>query len=205
MDEQAISAMADALVERGVLTREQIDAGIAAEHISSDSGETAPTDGSTDPVQSATADPVPDPLAGFEIDPAFAPPEDPNGYRFQAMEPLEVEQVKHVNALFHAAKVPQVIAQQIYADVERLDKESAKLSDAEWKLMDQRCDVELRHAWGGRYDEMCGYFRRLVNDVAKVQPKIIPMLTETPASNSAVLIRQLAEHAERVYSNPRRN
>ncbi|MCX7146212.1 MAG: hypothetical protein NT042_08435 [Sulfuritalea sp.] len=209
------SAMGAELVARGIVSQAELDAGMAAEATEAAAGDLPPSDGPTltPPPDDGTAAPeqasAPNPLDGFDLDPVFAPPADPNAYRFQTLAPLPIEDAKHVNALFHAAKIPQPIAAQIYADVERLDKQFAGMDkspklDAEWQLASQQCDLQLRQGWGERYEEMTGHFRRFVADVAKAQPKIIPLLTDSPASNSAVLIRQLAEHAARIYASPRK-
>jgi len=61
--------------------------------------------------------------------------------------------------------------------------------------------ASLRRAWGERTDTMLGHARRLIDDAAQVHPGIKAALKQGPGSHP-VVVRQLAEHAARLYERP---
>lgn len=207
MDESvAVAAMADALVSSGAMTRAEVDAGMAADQIpvaEEGAGTAAPQ-----PADEQKPASVPDPLAGYEIDPAFAPPSSPDDYRFQTAvgHEIELDDIKAARQLFHTAKMPQGIAQQVFSEVERmhLENRGEELSDAKLEMLNAQTMVQLRQAWGDRTDEMLGHGRRLVSEIAKTNPSIREFLDITGAGSNPVVVRQIAEHAARLYSSKRK-
>jgi len=209
MDESAaVAAMADALVASGAMTREQIDAGIAADEagIQLEANSATPEQQqASEPVQQQ---PQPGPFDGYEVDPAFAPPSSPEGYSFQTQlnSGVEVADIKAAQSLFHAAKMPAPLAQALFSEVEKMAVTNGgqEMSDLDLQMLSQRTMAQLHQAWGDRTDEMLAYGRRFVSEVAKSNSRVREFLEVTGAGSNPVVVRQIAEHAQRIYSSKRK-
>jgi hypothetical protein len=59
---------------------------------------------------------------------------------------------------------------------------------------------ELNRAWGERTEAMLGQAKRLIDTAARRHPGLKAALARGPGSNPLV-VRQLAEHAERLYGS----
>lgn len=197
--------MADALVERGIMTREELAAGMAAEQVSEDVQPS--TDGASPQQQAATqpnATSADDPLAVYEIDPIYGPPPSADGYRFaQSLHeaPIELAHVAEIQKMAFAMKLPPAIAQQFYSEAERLGN---PIPAAEVKLLTNKTLSQAESWWPGKVSEMVGMGRRLIDDATKVSPRLKEFLLNSGLGSHPVYVRQICEHAARVYSSPRR-
>jgi len=104
-----------------------------------------------------------------------------------------------VRGWFHTLRLPQPIAQSLYSEVERMSRQRPDAAAID--RMNGQTMASLRRAWGERTDTMLGYARRLIDDAAQVHPGIKAALMQGPGSNP-VVVRQLAEHAARLYERP---
>lgn len=144
-------------------------------------------------------------LADASIDPMFAPPAAPEDYRFE-MRPATGMQPAHLRAVrewCHTARLPQAIAQSLYSEVERgALRTTEPLTAAEIRTQNAAGLAELRRAWGERTGAMLGLSRRLVAEVGETHPQLIDFLDASGAESNPRVVRQLAEHAARIYGRP---
>ena len=214
-----ITAMADALVASGSVSREQASQMLAAEIAAAggNAGE-LPVEAGDLPLdanpgtlseapgagQEATRSQPPpaNPLAEIEIDPLFAPPDTPDGYQLtlNPKVPMTVADVQAVREWFHTLRLPQPIAQSLYSEVERMSRQEPDAAAID--RMNLQTMASLRQAWGERTDTMLGHARRLISEAAQTHPYLNTALARGPGSN-AVVVRQLAEHAARLYAPER--
>jgi len=154
-------------------------------------------DPAANPAQPSPANP----LAEIEIDPLFAPPDNPDGYHLtlNPKVPMTVADVQAVREWFHTLRLPQPIAQSLYSEVERMSQHRPDAAAID--RMNTQTLASLRRAWGERTDTMLGHARRLIDDAAQVHPGIKAALKQGPGSHP-VVVRQLAEHAARLYERP---
>jgi hypothetical protein len=141
------------------------------------------------------------PLFSRHPDPLFAPPETPQGYQL-TLNPavkMEVAEVEAVRGWFHTLRLPQPIAQSIYSEVERMSLSPP--DDAAIARMNASTMSELTRAWGERTNTMMAYARRLIDSAAQTHPYLKTALSRGPGSHPAI-VRQLAEHAARLYGKP---
>lgn len=180
------------LVSSGQMTQEQADAALKT-RMSLDSPST--------PQQShqQASGPVADPFAGAQLDPGFGPPEKPTEYRFDIPSPdlMTVQELGWTQDMFHTAKMPPGIAQQIFDTVMQLAQQP--MGSDELGLMSQRTMAELQQAYGPNADAMTALGRRFVQELDKARPGVIDMLNRSGAGSHPVVVRQIIEHAARVY------
>lgn len=204
---QATAAMADALVQAGHMTREQIDAGMAQEQAAQATGEAiTPGDApaAQQPANTSAAPPADDPLAGYEIDPIYGPPQSADGYRFSPslhQAPIESAHVQELQKMAFSLKLPPAIAQQFYSEAER---QGSPMSSDEVTLLTNKTLSQAESWWPGKVKEMTDLGRRLIEDASKTSPRLKDFLLETGLGSHPVYVRQICEHAARVYSSPRR-
>ncbi|MFJ1253350.1 hypothetical protein [Cupriavidus sp. CuC1] len=188
---------ADDLVSRGEMTREQADAALT-------SWQQAATPSAT-PQQGhrEAAGPVVDPFAGVQLDPGFGPPEKPLDYRFELPNPdvMSIEELAWTQEVFHVGKMPAGIAQQIFGAVAQLATQPRQ--DADIGLMGQKTMAELNQAYGANTDSMVALGRRFVDELDKARPGVRRMLDESGAGSHPVVVRQIIEHAARLYRGKR--
>ena len=212
-----VNAMAEALIASGSVTREAATQMLAAELGDADASATAeaPQDAMREGVahdaagagdgageDARDADGSPRTLADAPIDPLFAPPATPQDYRFE-MQPatgMQPEQLRAVQRWCHGARLPQAIAQSLYSEVER--GAHAPLTPAQLRAHNAAGLAELRRNWGERTGAMLGLGRRLVTEVGGTHPDLIDFLESSGAGSNPRVVRQLAEHAARMYGNP---
>jgi hypothetical protein len=145
----------------------------------------------------------PTPLADIQIDPLFAPPETPEGYQL-TLSPgikMDVADVQAVRGWFHTLRLPQPIAQSIYSEVERMSLNPP--DQATIARMNAATMSELTRAWGERTPAMMAGAKRLIDEAAQTHPYLKTALQRGPGSHPAI-VRQLAEHAARLYQKPGR-
>jgi hypothetical protein len=180
------------LVSSGEMTQEQADAALKT-WMGTDAPST-PQQGHQQPIG-----PVADPFAGAQLDPGFGPPERPTEYRFDIPNPdvMTVQELGWTQDVFHTAKMPTGIASQIFNTVMQLAQQP--MEAAELGLMSQRTMAELRQTYGANTDAMTALGRRFVQDLDKARPGVIDMLNNSGAGSHPVVVRQIIEHAARVY------
>ena len=140
----------------------------------------------------------PTPLADIQIDPLFAPPATPEGHQL-TLNPavkMDVADVQAVRTWFHTLRLPQSIAQSLYSEAERMSLNPP--DDAAITRMNAATMSELTRAWGERTNTMMGYAKRLIDEAAQTHPYLKTALSRGPGSHPAI-VRQLAEHAARLY------
>lgn len=226
-----LAAMADALVAHGKLSRESaaqmLDAELAAYRgepsavpaldaaaptsfgasASSAQTEAGGEPSSTSALSTASTDNEAGSDASFDDasfddpDPLFAPPETPEGYTLTLNPAVKmgVADIAEVRQWFHAMRLPAPIAQSLYSEVERMSM--APPDAAAITRMNTTTMSELTRAWGERTDTMLGHARRLIDTAAHKHPGLKTALARGPGSNPLV-VRQLAEHAARLYGRP---
>ena len=213
-----VNAMAEALIATGSVTREAATQMLAAELGDGDASASA------EATQEAVREDAAHEAAGYEaghakeardvegtsrtladapIDPLFAPPATPQDYRFE-MQPasgVQPAQLRAVQQWCHSARLPQAIAQSLYSEVER-GARAAPPTPAELHAQSAAGLAELRRTWGERTGAMLGLGRRLVAEVGGTHPDLIDFLESSGAGSNPRVVRQLAEHAARMYGNP---
>lgn len=112
---------------------------------------------------------------------------------------MDVADVQAVRGWFHTLRLPQPIAQSIYSEVERMSMRPPAESDL--ARMNAATMSELTHAWGERTGTMMGHAKRLIDEAAQTHPYLKTALQRGPGSHPAI-VRQLAEHAARLYDKP---
>jgi len=110
---------------------------------------------------------------------------------------MDVQDIAAVRGWFHTLRLPQPIAQSIYSETERMSRHSPPDAAALDRLT-ASTRAELARAWGQNTDTMLGHARRLIDAAAHQHPGIKSALARGPGSNP-LIVRQLAEHAARLY------
>jgi hypothetical protein len=199
------SAMGQALVEQGIISQAELTAGLAAEQAEIDAA--AQPDGKAlTPDKPAigngelSVEALPDPLGNFQLDPDFDRPAYWQDYKLQTSinQPLEISEAKEIQQMAHAARLPQGIAQHLFSTIERMGDQPMPSEKVE--MLTRNTKVKLHETWGERTDEMVGYGRRLVDEVSRVHPKLRDVLELSGAGSDPVVVRQICEHAERIFN-----
>ncbi|QLB63469.1 hypothetical protein A9O66_14410 [Paraburkholderia caribensis] len=180
------------LVSSGQMTQEQADAalktwmGVAA----------SPTQQQGDQQVNG---PVADPFAGAQLDPGFGPPERPSEYRFDIPNPdvMTVQELGWAQDVFMTAKMPVGISQQIFSTVMQLAQQPMDAADID--LMAHKTTAELQQVYGANTEAAVALGRRFVLELDKARPGVKDLLNNSGAGSHPVIVRQIIEHAARVY------
>jgi hypothetical protein len=199
-DLQTFDVMAQALLERGLLTPEQ--ASISRIALTGGNSADGPAGGQP---PAPTLNPAPAPQAAAQ-DPsnldavAFAAPDSPAAYQFTTSEPpagaeysIEFESVNR--AAFHAAGIPKAIGDHIAA----MWNEAAardEVSEQDLALSKQSALVALNKLWGADTMRNIALAETVVARIAEKQPGVWDMLRVSGMANDPWLISTLYNIAQ---------
>jgi hypothetical protein len=194
------------LVRSGQMTQAQADAALAMYHAAPLPPDEKPQSKTPTPGQASPPAPsgAPLPWADVQLDPGFGPPAKPTDYRFEAMlaPALEADQLRGIGEIFHAAKMPPGIAHQIFSEVASMAAQ--QIDDQGMQLLNQRTMASLTALWGAQTGAKIETGRTFLRDLERARPGVLALLEESGAGSSAVVIRQVVAHAERVNAARRR-
>ncbi len=108
--------------------------------------------------------------------------------------------VQAIRGALETAGVTKEIGSFIAAEAARGQAEWEKLDDTGQQLHRQKTMVALERRYGEKTPEKIELARQLVREVEAKHPGIADLLDHTGASNSAVIIGQVIEHAERLLA-----
>jgi hypothetical protein len=132
------------------------------------------------------------PPAGFE------PPATPAGYRLNLFTPgqPQVEGARALTEIFHAARLPQPIASQLWDEIAGMYQRD--LDDRQLELMNARTMAQLTNEWGDQTQAKVDTARAFLKSLEGYRPGLLKLLEKSGAGSSPVVIRQLVAHAERI-------
>jgi hypothetical protein len=183
------AAMADAMVQRGIWTREQADAELLKQD----------DDQGFNPTPAPAAKPVlPDGVDEFTFA-AFQGAKSPAEYRFEQPLPgtdlkTDMAQEIEIRGIFHAAEVPPAIG----TEVAKLWNRAAASppTEAQLEVSRQQCEQTLAKAWGADFSKNLGIAMAEVQRISAGNPKLIGMLEQSGIGNSAWLCQTLLHMAK---------
>jgi hypothetical protein len=193
MDLELHDTMGAALVERGIMSPQDVAADRAGLEAQLDG--TAPPPGAPDEAsaQPASADAKARELAAF----GFAPPTAPTEYRLTEHGPMPegaiVDEAFERATLqgFHAAGLPRSIADQFGRLWYEANTREAAPTDHELRTGKQQALAELSKMWGPDTQRNLQLADRIVDKMAEKQPAIYAMLERTGIGNNTWLIAAL--------------
>jgi hypothetical protein len=199
MDIETHEIMSQALVERGVMTAEQVALDrIALEtQLAGSVSPTAEPDAPTAPVEANAQTDLPtvpvDPIDAM----VFAGPDSPQSYQFDPPPPglvSDLNQEREIRQFFHAEGVPVSIAKE----VNRLYGEGLLNPPNEQQLEQSRqsCMATLTKVWGSDRDKNIAVAQREVTRMAQTKPEIREMLDVTGLGNNPWLLQTLVTMAK---------
>lgn len=182
-----LKCMADDLVARGTMTREQADAMLVADGVQIEQpkpeGELSPE--------------------AAEIDALF-PPAKPSEYQMPDMGPeygpAQQKLDTEARGWLADARFPAGIGSSLLAEVDRTAKAWAKMDDTARRMYAQQEISTLRKLWGDSYEPRVKAAQQLVRELEAKRPGLARILEESGAGNSAAVIVQVALHAERLLA-----
>ncbi|MGR0114155.1 hypothetical protein [Ralstonia pseudosolanacearum] len=186
--EQALRAMAAGLVDQGVLTAEQAEQSVAAELAMINGEEVAQT-----PTARQEA------LSGVnQLDPAFDRPGGPRDYSIHSVpKNASVADLAQIQEIAFDARLPKPIGDQLIEIVTASMHKPPSIEEIE--LTSRNTLAQTVQWWGKESSKMLGYGQRLVSEMGKKYPALIDALDCSGAGSDPRVVRQLCEHAARLY------
>jgi hypothetical protein len=199
MSEADARTLGEAAIQRGTMTRAELDAGLAA-----DFPPVAAADASTQPASAASDEPAPaahppaDPLRVYELDPAFDRPATPEAYKLpQALSAeLGPAEIRAAQTLCFQARLPQALASDLFATADAY--ESKNLGEADIAMLTQNTMAALHRQFGDQTAAKVAQAQRLAQEVAAVNPILLDLLASGLGSDQR-FVTQMVMHADRLY------
>lgn len=195
--EQDLRASAEALIQQGVITKED-----AERLIQQQLGQPQQQQAAQSPAQEAP--PRPEVLQDVNpLEPGFDRPPTPDAYQFP---PFDLPQVaerdmlgaqQEVRQIMFDARMPQSVAEPVWREFEKLLRQP--MNHAEHELTKASTHVTLGRIWGDRKDEMLDYGNRLMDVLCAAHPALREAFSSTGAGSHPVIVAQICEHAARLY------
>ncbi|CAE6835113.1 hypothetical protein [Paraburkholderia domus] len=179
------AAMAQALVAAGKLTQAQADAMIASDLADAGQAVTSNAHAAADPMWN-------------ELPAALSAPANAADYRLpnNTALPPSFDEMQLASEAFRAANMPVGIAQSIFQRISQVAAQ--RLTPDQIELMARETDAKFQAQYGDRAPAMMAKASRLLGHVAKSHPGILDALVRSGAEWDYSIVRQVAEHADRL-------
>ena len=179
--------MADALVQRGILTREQVDAEIAKE--SSGEGAVEP---SAQPDRIAD-DENTDSVLNRAAEAAFAPPTTPGGYVIDRT-PSGLKHTYQLESTFRAIAHDSGLDAPFVADIARRWNAAAAappMTAAQIEAREINAFAQLAREWGDQYNANLSLAKSFVAGIAAKHPSVTNLLEASGLGNDPAVVKQM--------------
>jgi hypothetical protein len=185
---EQVRSWADQEVKAGRQTRAEADAMLAADGVPA---KAAPSSVEAHLTEMGFA---PAKAEQFTL-PALNAPDAPFDKHAQAAD-------KMVRSWLETAGLTREIGNFVAAEVDRTATTYQRMSGSERKLWEQGQRTNLERVWGADTNKKIALAQQLVAEIEAKAPGLVYVLEETGAGSSALVIAQLALHAERLAARP---
>lgn len=187
---QVVQIMADALVEHGVITQEEAASSLAGDKVQPKAENAVAQNDEASVASVATG-----------VDPkiaeaAFAPPDSPAGYQFDAVPhgvEFSLDQERTMRDFFHAEGIDQGSA----AHMNRLWNRAClnPLTPEQIQIQTQATAAQMERLWGEKTEEYRAIVQGEVQRMARRHPAIVEMLDKSGLGNDPWLIATILNRA----------
>jgi hypothetical protein len=114
------------------------------------------------------------------------------------VSPRDLGLIKHGQGWLSDAKLPASIGNAVAAEAKRVSDMNSGMSDADRVSFQTRERAFLTRLWGDQAPQKIELANQLVAEIEAKRPGLFDFLQRTGAGNSAMIIAQFANHAERL-------
>lgn len=179
--------LADDLVARGSLTREDAEAMLVVDGVPLDKPK---SEGELSP-------------EAAEIDAMF-PPAKPEEYQMPSMGdeygPTQHKLDTDARGWLAEARFPAGLGSALLSEIDRVSVAHSKMSDGERQIWAQKEVAVLQNMWGDSYGPRVKAAQQIIKELELKRPGLVEILEVSGAGNSAFVIAQVALHAERLLA-----